>query len=155
MRRRRRNDNPSSAAATRADSDDRGLAHLRQAELVPRRVAERTVDAVRPLLGRFGELDAPRRQLLVRSLSVVGREQARQPPAPPATRVASDARLALLRQAELVPRRVAERTVDAVRPLLGRFGELDAQRRQLLVRSLSVQEQDVRAWSGGPTVSQR
>ena len=44
----------------------RGLAHLRQAELVAGGIAERGVDAVGSLLRRLGELEPSRRELLVR-----------------------------------------------------------------------------------------
>src|SRR5688572_29215126 len=52
-----------------------GVGELGQAEAVARRVPEPGVDAVGPLLGRFGELDAERAQLLVALLAVVGLEE--------------------------------------------------------------------------------
>ena len=75
-------------ACSRLSSDRRGLAHLRQPELVAGRIAERGVDAVRALLGRLGELEPARGELLVGGLRIVGREQ--DVPGPPLRHHAPD-----------------------------------------------------------------
>src|SRR4051794_12537262 len=50
---------------------------LGQSNVVPRRIAERRVDAVRSLLGRLAELDALVAQLLVRAVDVVRLQEER------------------------------------------------------------------------------
>src|SRR3954449_1506963 len=57
----------------RLDGGD--LAHLGQAEVVARRVAEAAVDSVGPLLGRLVELDAAGLERLVIAVDVVGGEE--------------------------------------------------------------------------------